>query len=510
VPDAIRRRRLDGRWLALALWLLLLLLVNLGNHGLHESDEGRYAGIAREMLEGSHGWWVPYMSDVAHLDKPPLVYWTTAVAFEVFGEHEWAARLPSVLGAMLTLIGVGWAAWRMYGSGVAWWSVLLCGTMVQFLVLARLLTPDMLLTGFVTLAVAFWVEARRRSGHVGWWAGCALCWSLAWWTKATAALVPLLGLALGLAITRDRAGLRALRPLRLLAIVLAVGAFWYVDMVHRNPDLLGFFLGRELVGRIVGHPDGRHGPWFYHLALSLAMWAPWWPIALVMAARNFRAWTRRRDLWRRAPIELWISVTVLIVFSLISSKLPSYTLPAAPWVAVACARVFLRQRPDERAARFPLRPVLAGAALVSALLVVGSVYAPRFESRLGINSSLREVGKFLHARGADAVYLDRYAPGIEFYFGEHVFYVTREMPIQFPGDTGWCDALGEPHFVAPEALADHLRRHREADLWVVRLKRNPEWPLGGMLRQTGSLETVRIGDFQLDHLPRMARAAPEH
>src|SRR6266496_266480 len=208
-----------ARWWLLVLGLLALLLCNLGNRGLNEPDEGRYTNIAAAMLEPHGSWWEPRMSDFAHYDKPPLVYWVTAISFKAFGKNEWAARLPSLLGALMALAGVGWAAWRLYGNFIAWWAVLFCGTLVQFWVLARMLTPDMLLTGFTTLAVGFWAEERHRNSHGTWWWGCALCFALAWWTKATAALVPLLGLTVAVLAGRDQVGRRALRPLRLLLLV---------------------------------------------------------------------------------------------------------------------------------------------------------------------------------------------------------------------------------------------------------------------------------------------------
>src|ERR1044071_4836221 len=105
-----------ARWWLLVVVLLALLLWNLGNRGLNEPDEGRYTNIAGEMLEPHHGWWEPRMSDFAHYDKPPLVYWATAISFKAFGKNEWAARLPSFLGALMALAGLAWAAGRLYGN----------------------------------------------------------------------------------------------------------------------------------------------------------------------------------------------------------------------------------------------------------------------------------------------------------------------------------------------------------------------------------------------------------
>ena len=65
----------------------------LGGRSLNEPDEGRYAEIAREMIE-LNDWLVPHLWYVPHLDKPPLTYWAVAISISVFGENEWAVRLP--------------------------------------------------------------------------------------------------------------------------------------------------------------------------------------------------------------------------------------------------------------------------------------------------------------------------------------------------------------------------------------------------------------------------------
>jgi len=486
-----------AKWWLLSAAVLFLLFWNLGNRGLNEPDEGRYVNIAHEMLEAEHGWWVPRMSDFAHYDKPPLIYWTTAAMFNLFGESEWSARLPSVLGAALMLAGLGWTSRRLYGERVAWWAVILGATTVQIFVLARTLTPDMLLAGFVTLGIAFWAEERHREARgAGWW-GCVVCWTLAWWTKATAALVPLAGLTLGLIITDDKAGLRALRPARLFAVVLVLGAPWYVSLMVQHPELRDFFLGRELVGRIAGHPDGRRGPVYYHVLISVVAWAPWWPWMLICLLPRLRQWRERKNSWRRVPWEAWTVLTGLILFSLISSKLVTYTLPCAPWVALLCTRVLLKQYGDGKR---PV-PMVASAIAVALFLAGGTFVPPRFESRLGVNSSAREIARFLRQRNANTVYLDRYRPGMEFYFGERVYYVTHHIPREVPWDAGVCAELGESHFLDDSQLAEHLKIHADANRWLVRLRGKYSSTLTAALDGLAMQESLQIGDSILDRLP---------
>jgi 4-amino-4-deoxy-L-arabinose transferase-like glycosyltransferase len=58
------------------------------------------AQIARNMLE-SGDWVTARLNGVAYLEKSPLPYWMTAVSFMVFGVHDWAARIPFALAAVL-------------------------------------------------------------------------------------------------------------------------------------------------------------------------------------------------------------------------------------------------------------------------------------------------------------------------------------------------------------------------------------------------------------------------
>ncbi len=498
---------LPGRrhWLWLVGGLALLLLFALGSRGLNEPDEGRYANIARAMVL-SGDWWEPRMSGLAHYDKPPLVYWTTALAFQVFGFNEWAARLPSLLGAVCTLLGLGWAAFRLYGARVAWWSVLICGTTAHLLVFARILTPDMALTGWCTLAVATWAETRARAGAWGPWLLSVLFWSLAWWTKATPALIPLLGLAIGIGATRDRAGWRALRLWFLFPLVVGLGSIWYVSMLRHYPELKEFFFGRELAGRMTGHVHGRRGSPFYYLVISAVAWLPWWPLAAKAAwDLRRRLWPAGSERWRESAARLgpegWILVTGLLVFSLAASKLPTYTLPLLPWAALLFARL-LCARFDPAVQPWPRLP-LAIACGFGGLALAGTLVVPRFESRLGVNSSVREVARLSQAAGPRRVYTDRYWPGMEFYLDENrVRYLVNPDRIRQRDD----DAGRPPGmFIAPSGdgwrdspAAERAPLPNGAEVWLLRFRKQTNSPFAAWARPAEGLgATRRVGQFTL-------------
>lgn len=144
--------------------VLLLFFGLLGTRALNEPDEGRYAEIAREMVETGN-WLVPHIWYVPHLDKPPFTYWAVAVSLSIFGVNEWAVRLPLALAGL----SAAWATFlfvrSLAGAAAARWSVLLLGTSTLYWVMARMLTTDIFLTQFIAWAVyCFWQSWRSLDG----------------------------------------------------------------------------------------------------------------------------------------------------------------------------------------------------------------------------------------------------------------------------------------------------------------------------------------------------------
>jgi len=415
-----------------AILIVILLSLFMGSRGLNEPDEGRYANIGASLLNPSVSWLEPRLSGYAHYDKPPLVYWVTALCFKTFGINEWSARLPSLLGALLALGGVTWAAFRLFNARTAWWTLVISASLVQFWLLARFLTPDMLLTGCCTAAIAAWTECRHRRGHWGYWSLSLFFWSLAWWTKATPALVPFIGLVIALLITRDRAGLQALRPLRMLLAILILGLPWYLYLVSRYPGMLDFFLHRQMIGHIAGGAEARKSSLWYYWVLSPAFWLPW---SLLLAGLLFKC-NRREDAndETKQPwfaVSGWLVLTGLIVFTLNSSKLPTYTLTLAPWVGMVFAGLFVRYAND-RWQKTALSLTVAFYLLLFSLFQF--FYLPRYQAAIGANTSLLPVAQSLNRQGAQTVILDRYWPSFELYFHGNIIYATSDWVKQRRND----------------------------------------------------------------------------
>jgi 4-amino-4-deoxy-L-arabinose transferase-like glycosyltransferase len=357
------QRFLQSPVVRIAALALALALLFLGARGIWDPDEGRYTNVALHMLD-SGNWIEPHRSDaIAHWTKPPLTYWAIAASVTTFGRNPWAARLPGALSYLLCV----WLAWRIarrLAPGSGHQAALVYATMLLPIGAAHLVTTDYVLAACESLAMWAFVEARfgDRAAAQRWlwlmWAGFAL----AFLAKGPPGLLPLLAvLAFDLA-TPEPSAPTATRPRALgwqgLLVFVAIAAPWYATVTLRNPGLLDYFLGNEVVGRVASDEFARHGQWYGWIAIYLPTLVigtlPWTP-ALLRWARTLparmRAWRThmgRRDDAAGVLLAAWLLLP-LLVFCVSRSRMPLYILPLFLPLAVIAARQRLQEgRPQPR------------------------------------------------------------------------------------------------------------------------------------------------------------------
>lgn len=353
-------------------WLLLgWLLATAWIRPLALPDEGRYAGVAWEMVRSGH-WLTPTLDGLPYFHKPPLLYWLTAMSIKLFGTTELGLRLPSILGAMLAA-GSGFRLLlRWVGLSEARWYLLALATMPLFYGGSQYANHDMLVAGFISTAIAFAADALLAHDHGQPWKRSML---LAWSAMALGLLSKgLIGIVLpsgviGLWLLMQRrwqwVGKLMWWPGPLLFI--AIAAPWFLLMQQKFPQFLHYFFVRQQFERFAEHGFNNVQPfWFYPAVLAL-LCLPWSPLLLARwklpAARGLRSPLRRLQ-WT------WVAVIALF-FSLPASKLVGYILPAVPAVAMLVAEVLnARARSGRACACAAAAAALAGALMVSALVGV--------------------------------------------------------------------------------------------------------------------------------------------
>ncbi len=356
------------RWrLWVALSVLFVIFFQLGGRGLNEPDEGRYAEAGREMM-ASGDYLTPHLNGVPHYAKPPLTYWLIAFSLSAFGVNEFAARLPAALAGLGTLLAVFLMGRRALGEAGGLWSVVILLSSVLFFGVARLITTDMLLTCWVTWSVWViwrWSESRDRSwGNLLWFYAFL---GLGMMTKGPVAVLLPLFAVVGLRWRHPDLRLRQMGWLRGGLVMLAISMPWFLVITWRQPELLHYFLGREIAGRVLSNVHGRSEAWWYFLPVLAGAMLPWTPwLALTpLIRRNLPQ--REANLLRMCVV--WAGAG-LALFTLSRSKLPTYILPLMPPLALLGALTLLRLPQVLSAGRLRLASRVCG--LISALVLVGA------------------------------------------------------------------------------------------------------------------------------------------
>src|SRR5438034_1976284 len=133
-----------------------------------------HAEAAREMV-ARNDWVTLHINDgFRYLEKAPLMYWTVAVSFKLFGVHDWSARLPIALGVLALLLVVYRLGRRVYGEEGGLYSALVLATGFGPFIFTRILIPDMMVGLWLALGFDFFLTTLDQERPSRW-----LCWGIA-------------------------------------------------------------------------------------------------------------------------------------------------------------------------------------------------------------------------------------------------------------------------------------------------------------------------------------------
>jgi 4-amino-4-deoxy-L-arabinose transferase-like glycosyltransferase len=331
-----------------AVFFTVLWFALLANRPLFDPDEGRYAEIPREMLSGGD-WVIPHLNALVYLEKPPLQYWLTALAFHSFGQSEFSARLCTGLAGYLSLAAVFLVGRSLWGFEAGVRALTFLSASSLFVLLGHQMTLDMLLSFFLTasLGCLLMAQVRRETGSPwrGWMLGCWAAMAFAVLTKGLiGVLIPAAGVGVYVAWQRDWLLLRRLNVRWGLPLFAAIAVPWFVLAARANPQFLNFFFVREHLQRFLTPIEHRTEPWWFFAPVLVVGIAPWLPQAARSLIVPFTASVPRGQFDAARLLWCWC-VFILVFFSFSDSKLIPYILPAVPALALLCAG---RKQADSR------------------------------------------------------------------------------------------------------------------------------------------------------------------
>jgi len=420
-------------WFYAALGLLLLarlLLMALGP--LADTTEARYGELARQTV--AYGYWLmPHMdAQTPFFAKPPLSTWSSAVAMEVFGVNEFAARLPALLFAALTAwIGSAFAA--VHGVRQRWLVLPLLAASPIFFISAGAVMTDAVQMLVVFAAQFFAWQAMQggegkdaRRHRLAFWACIgvgALAKGLATW-----ALIGLPVVAFALLPGQRLAQLWRLWDGRGVLLALALFLPWYVAAEHFYPGFISYFIVGEHFARFLvpGWTGDRYG--FAHKQPLGAIWVFWLGGMLPwigLFATRLAGLLRQR---RASPLEayLWCATLLpLLFFTFSSNIIGTYTLTAVPPFIVLVAGWLDRMAPAV------LRKTGMALAAFAALVLLAVPFILGRQEAASERALLRAAAQA--APGAPVLYLAKPAFSSAFYGGTAVRHAAPGAPAPVSG-----------------------------------------------------------------------------
>ncbi len=402
-------RRKDLTFLTLLFGIVYLQF--LGRLPFLEPDEGRYAEIPREMLE-SGDFITPFLNYVKYFEKPPLIYWLNALSMRLFGQNEFAARLPSALCGLLTILFVYHLGRSLFGRRQGLTAALILGSCAGFMIQNRMILTDIPLTFCLTTALGCFIlasrEGERRAG---------LYYHLFYLFAALAVLAKgLIGMFLPggvlffhLLLTRRWRLLREMRLPTGLLLFFLVGAPWFLLVSLKNPEFARFFFIHEHFERFLTKVHGRYQPLWFFIPIIFAGMLPW----SVLIPASFRGiWKERRDSGgdSRLYLAIWF-ILIFLFFSKSNSKLVPYILPVYPAAALLIGDMIIRTLDGER------RPLWFSARIMAAVMMIigiaGAVAPPYVPDGVLTPTAGAIIGGLFFAQGfMAAVAVRRKAPAL--------------------------------------------------------------------------------------------------
>jgi 4-amino-4-deoxy-L-arabinose transferase-like glycosyltransferase len=358
---------------------------------LMEIDAAQYANISRRMLTNHH-----YLELIDrgqdYLDKPPMLFWLSALSMRVWGVKDVAFRLPSVLFALLAIYSTYRFALLFYRKEIALLSALVLASCQALFLITQDVKTDTMLMGWVMLSI--WQLARWcLEGQWGSFFIAAFAIAGGMMTKGPIALlVPIFALSSHFLCQRSFKRLFRWEYALLLLIILIVlapmdiGLYRQFDLHpekivngHTGVSGLRFYYWTQSFGRITGESPWHENGYFFFLAWNM-LWSflPWVVFfGIGLASEVFQL---IKNKFRIPGHEEWISTGGFIItycaLAFSHYQLPGYIFVVFPLAAVITGKFLFKLWYTDEFLRWrkPLYRVHSILFLVLFLVVIGLLH----------------------------------------------------------------------------------------------------------------------------------------
>ena len=315
-----------------------------------DRDEPRFAQASKQMTESGDYVDIRFQDEARH-KKPVGIYWLQVASVEL-GEWAgiseaksqiWLYRLPSLIGALLTLLGTYVAGLAFLSRRAAFMAAILTGSTILLGVEARLAKTDAMLTATIVWAFAVMLHAFQQWRHNDRISaddhpvslGFVLCF---WVCLAVSLLIkgPILPILMALTLVvvwlsqRDLGWFKTITPVWGPILTLLLVLPWFVAiMMKSGGEFFSASVGQDMMSKVAGAQERHGGPPGTYL---LVFFGTAWPLAPLFCLSLPFIWRSRRDAIVVFLLG-WI-VPFWIILELVPTKLPHYVLPLYPAMAL--------------------------------------------------------------------------------------------------------------------------------------------------------------------------------
>lgn len=349
---------------------LALLLFGLGSFPLIDWDENIYGAISKGMFQSGE-YFRMQVNGQTFGEKPPLFFWIVNGFYKILGISEISTRLPSVLSGLISffvLVRFG-SYLRNRNFGFVWAGIYASSLLP--LVLARTAYIDHLFNTLILISVlCFYLYSEREERNfrtrIVWAVGAGFFGSLAVLTKGPLGLgIPIL-IFVGNRIWERRFRFHFSDALVFAGVCLAVLSFYYLTnfLIYGDKFLVQFFdFQKKLLTQSL---ESHTGPFYYHFIVAFIGFFPW-TVFLFYLPKNIQFFKSKETARISRYFLIWI-LSVLLIFSVVKTKLPHYS--SSIYIGFAFfAALLWEEKKTELAKAF--RFIFLGVGLVFGLLFAG-------------------------------------------------------------------------------------------------------------------------------------------
>ncbi|WP_288341083.1 glycosyltransferase family 39 protein [uncultured Roseivirga sp.] len=317
---------------ALVALSIAVMFANIGGLDVYALDEAKNAEAARYMYE-SGNYVVPFYNGDLRTDKPPLHYYFMAAGYSLFGVNAFGARFFSSLFGVLTIVLTFLFVLKHFNTRAAILSSLVLIASLHFNLQFHMSVPDPYLIFFITWAYFSFYDAYKTGNRWQLFSfyfaiGCGLL------TKGPIAVaLPGLTAVIFLLLNKDFKWktIWRMQPFGGLLLSLMVALPWYYE-VHKqtNGAWTEDFFFKHNFSRYSEAMEGHEGIFIITFAfvfvLGMLTFLPF-----VFQSIKYAILNRKNE-----PLlySLIAALVVVIFFASSSTKLPNYTVPSYPVLAV--------------------------------------------------------------------------------------------------------------------------------------------------------------------------------